>query len=682
MAVPTITSVEITRVALTTAVATGIITSIGGHLATVRGFCWNLTGSPTVADNVVSESGSFTKGYFEMELTGLSRGVKCHVRAFALNSDGYGYGDEIHYNVENLIVEMAFNQAIFTDPALATWTDISVDVRQVHGKLGRNHELGRNEAGTAVVVLDNASGNYWRHNSSSPYYPYVKPLTLIRIKGKFDGVTSGLFYGLMESIKPGWLSEKGHKNPIMTIEVVDFFKALARTPIYGTLVGDLTHPNTFADGLSEVRVDAFFDEMEIPYALRNVGDGKVWIQELAAGAVAGGVNALEHLQAVTEAECGNFFQAGDGKLTYQGRDARFVSPLNTSQATFSDYDPADAFNPYIQPKIVDDDMYIYNVCAIKGYGTEQIYYDAAKVLIDGWRELKRIPSLIYMDGDAYAQCFMLVNRYKDTDQRIESLVIYPASSPAKLFPKVFGYGISTKITFKLGFYNPAGIDRDYHIEGITFDWKASTGWVFEWQLGETNPYRIIEAEHDGILTSESNAYTTAHDAANATQPPPFDDIGSAAGQSHSGNFISGFFSLSRGFLEFDTSIIGIAETVESATLLLHVSTVCIIDRALYVVVVDPNGVEHPLAASDYSVLHGSSSSMGTSALIPTPSIANTWIVIHLTAGGLALINKGGTTRFGLRSSHEKNTSAPTGSERVVFDGVSTDNRPQLIVKVA
>jgi hypothetical protein len=96
------TTQAVTAILSTTATGNGNITALGGENATKRGICYNLTGSPTVADSKVEESGSFGTGAFTESLINLSPGTTYHVKAYAYNSAGYGYGAEVDFTTNKV----------------------------------------------------------------------------------------------------------------------------------------------------------------------------------------------------------------------------------------------------------------------------------------------------------------------------------------------------------------------------------------------------------------------------------------------------------------------------------------------------------------------------------------------------------------------------------------------------
>jgi uncharacterized repeat protein (TIGR01451 family) len=71
----------------------GDVTDSGGGTITARGVCWNTSGSPTTSDTLSSvDAGS---GSFERSLTALDPNVTYYVRAYATNSGGTAYGNEV-----------------------------------------------------------------------------------------------------------------------------------------------------------------------------------------------------------------------------------------------------------------------------------------------------------------------------------------------------------------------------------------------------------------------------------------------------------------------------------------------------------------------------------------------------------------------------------------------------------
>lgn len=88
--VPTVVTAAVSNIMVKTASCGGNVTEWGGDTVAVRGVCWNLTGNPTIVDNI-TENGSGL-GTFTSSLAPLVENTIYYVRAYATNSKGTGYG--------------------------------------------------------------------------------------------------------------------------------------------------------------------------------------------------------------------------------------------------------------------------------------------------------------------------------------------------------------------------------------------------------------------------------------------------------------------------------------------------------------------------------------------------------------------------------------------------------------
>ncbi|MHC1731103.1 MAG: FISUMP domain-containing protein [Bacteroidales bacterium] len=92
---PTVVTSPVTSVGLTTASSGGNITDDGAAPVTERGVCWSTSPNPlSTGDHTTDGAGS---GTFSSNLTGLSEGELYYVRAYATNSAGTAYGNEVSF---------------------------------------------------------------------------------------------------------------------------------------------------------------------------------------------------------------------------------------------------------------------------------------------------------------------------------------------------------------------------------------------------------------------------------------------------------------------------------------------------------------------------------------------------------------------------------------------------------
>lgn len=97
---PTVTTTDISEKTETTAVSGGNVTNDGGATVTERGVCWSTSENPNMDDDSKTTDGTGT-GEFTSSLTGLTPNTTYYVRAYATNSTGPGYGDQVEFTTTN-----------------------------------------------------------------------------------------------------------------------------------------------------------------------------------------------------------------------------------------------------------------------------------------------------------------------------------------------------------------------------------------------------------------------------------------------------------------------------------------------------------------------------------------------------------------------------------------------------
>ena len=98
--VPSISTAITTPISQSTATSGGNISSDGGGNVTVRGVCCNTSQNPTISNSKTSD-GSVTVS-FTSTITGLTIGISYYVRAYATNSAGTAYGNELIFKINTV----------------------------------------------------------------------------------------------------------------------------------------------------------------------------------------------------------------------------------------------------------------------------------------------------------------------------------------------------------------------------------------------------------------------------------------------------------------------------------------------------------------------------------------------------------------------------------------------------
>ncbi|MBI5944540.1 MAG: right-handed parallel beta-helix repeat-containing protein [Chloroflexi bacterium] len=107
---PIVTTQPVTEITTTTATGNGNITATGEPNPTQHGVVWNTTGTPTVSDSKTTDGAVSATGPFISLMTGLIPGTQYYVRAYATNTMGTVYGEEVSFT--SLIVPTVTTQAV------------------------------------------------------------------------------------------------------------------------------------------------------------------------------------------------------------------------------------------------------------------------------------------------------------------------------------------------------------------------------------------------------------------------------------------------------------------------------------------------------------------------------------------------------------------------------------------
>jgi hypothetical protein len=175
--VPILTTADITNITQTTATGGGNVTSAGGATVTDRGLCWSTSQNPTTANSKISV-GTGT-GIFSGSLTGLTANVTYYVRAYATNSYGIAYGNQISFTASPLTIGQTYQGGLLVyvyqsgDPGyvagenhglIAAPSDQSTSIRWYNGSFvatgATTTTLGAGKTNTNLIVSIQGNGTY------------------------------------------------------------------------------------------------------------------------------------------------------------------------------------------------------------------------------------------------------------------------------------------------------------------------------------------------------------------------------------------------------------------------------------------------------------------------------------------------------------------------------------------
>jgi Protein of unknown function (DUF1566) len=190
IATPAITTAEITSITSTTAVSGGNITTDNGGSVTARGVCWSTSQNPTINDSK-STDGTGT-GIFTSSITGLTLGNTYYARAYATNSEGTAYGNEVSF-ISIVIGDdyQGGKVAYILQPG-----DPGYITGQTHGLIAAPRDLGEREWGCYGTTITGADGQVIGSGAQNTV-DIVKVCTTVGIAADFFKIAAELCYGLV-----------------------------------------------------------------------------------------------------------------------------------------------------------------------------------------------------------------------------------------------------------------------------------------------------------------------------------------------------------------------------------------------------------------------------------------------------------------------------------------------------
>ncbi len=153
LALPTITTTAIASITTTVAASGGNISYDGGSAVTARGVCWSTSPNPTIALSTVTTDGTGS-GSFTSNISGLTLETTYYVRAYATNSVGTAYGNQVSFT--HLLIGQGYQGGIIAyifQPGDPVYIE-----GETHGLIAATTEQGTAEWGCTGTVINGADG--------------------------------------------------------------------------------------------------------------------------------------------------------------------------------------------------------------------------------------------------------------------------------------------------------------------------------------------------------------------------------------------------------------------------------------------------------------------------------------------------------------------------------------------
>lgn len=144
LALPTLTTENMTNILAMSAESGGNITSDGGAEVTSRGVVWSTAQNPTVELETKTEDGTGI-GTFESSLLNLTPNTLYYVRAYATNSIGTAYGNELTFTTTDY-ASLYPDGTVFCNNNVTTVVEV---VNPNTGKIWMDRNLGASQVATS-----------------------------------------------------------------------------------------------------------------------------------------------------------------------------------------------------------------------------------------------------------------------------------------------------------------------------------------------------------------------------------------------------------------------------------------------------------------------------------------------------------------------------------------------------
>ena len=197
---PTLTTMVASAITSTSASSGGNITNDGGSSITVRGVCWSTSQNPTIALSTKTNDGTGS-GSFSSSLSGLSPNTLYYVRAYATNSAGTAYGNQVTITTSASVNPIDVDGNEYTTVIIGT----QIWMRE-------NLKVTRYNNGDLIPKILNDIE--WQNTGNGAYSIYNNSIALNNVYGKFYN-----WFAITDSRKlcpVGWHVPSDHEWNILT----------------------------------------------------------------------------------------------------------------------------------------------------------------------------------------------------------------------------------------------------------------------------------------------------------------------------------------------------------------------------------------------------------------------------------------------------------------------------------
>jgi hypothetical protein len=297
--------------------------------------------------------------------------------------------------------------------------DVTDTVQQISIRHGRDRMFEEYLPSEAVIQFQDFTGDWNPANTSSPYYPEVKPMRQVQVVTNYQSTEYFLYSGFIWSWDYEW-ADPSVDYAIVTIRAVDAFRLLALaniTSVTGAANKDLPGE----------RIDLILDEIDWPASIRAIDTGDTELE----GDPGDERSTLEAIQTIENSDLGAFFIDHTGKPTYYDRNT-----LSTKAAgTAYQFDDTGTNIQYQAIDISYDETELANsVTLTRLSGQPQTASDSASIDEYFLRSYSRSGLMMETNTLALQRANQILNYRKQVRVRVDSLTLDISSDSNRVEP--------------------------------------------------------------------------------------------------------------------------------------------------------------------------------------------------------------------------------------------------------
>ncbi len=182
---PVLTTSTPANITVGSATCGGVLVSSGGTTVTERGICWGTSENPTLDDS--SMVIATTSDTFSVSLEGLSSNTNYHVRAYAKNEMGAGYGNDVAFKTEQINIWVTPADTLLRGNQSFTY---AVHVANVYPGM-RGYEVKISLNASAFSSIEFTEGTFLSSTSESTHWELLGDSGEYTVNCAILGVTNG-----------------------------------------------------------------------------------------------------------------------------------------------------------------------------------------------------------------------------------------------------------------------------------------------------------------------------------------------------------------------------------------------------------------------------------------------------------------------------------------------------------